>query len=166
MGASGWQYFVPYQYDVSKVLNDLREQVFQSGKYYKREPFWRYTDESEYDDAPDEDVRQELIEWLRTMKGMKEPTTLEELFLWNGEDGTHSILDIKGVSDVPDFGSISPLSPEELMSLFGTHGPTKSMVEQKTDEIMNLRERWQGTYVVVYKDGLPNEIFITGFSGD
>lgn len=166
MGASGWQYFVPYQSDIKKALNDLREQVFQSGKYYKREPSWQYTDESEYDDAPDEDVRQELLEWLRTMKAMKEPTTIEELFLWNGEDGTHSILDIKDVSDMPDFGTISPLSQEELMLFFGTHKPTKAMVEQKAMEIMQLHKSWQGTYVIVYKDRLPNEIFITGFSGD
>ena len=166
MGASGWQYFVPYQSDIKKALNDLREHVFQSGKYYKREPFWQYTDESEYDDAPDEDVRQDLLEWLRTMKAMKEPTTIEELFLWNGEDGSHSILDIKDVSDMPDFETISPLSQEELMLFFGTHEPTKAMVEQKAVEIMQMRKSWQGTYVIVYKDSLPNEIFITGFSGD
>jgi hypothetical protein len=166
MGASGWQYFVPYQSDIKKALNELREQVFQSGKYYKRAPFWQYTEESEYDDAPDEDARQELIQWLRRMKAMKEPTTIEELFQWNEEDGTHSILDVKDVSDAPDFGTISPLSPEELISLFGTSEPTKAMVEQKADEIMGLRERWQGTYVILYEDGLPNEIFITGFSGD
>ena len=166
MGASGWRYFVPYQSDIKKALNDLREQVFQSGKYYKREPFWQHTYESEYDDAPDEDVRQDLLEWLRTMKAMKEPTTIEELFLWNGEDGTHSILDINDVSDMPDFGTISPLSQEELMLYFGTHEPTKAMVEQKAIEIMQLRKSWQGTYVIVYKDRLPYEIFITGFSGD
>lgn len=166
MGASGWQYIVPYQTDIQKALNELRGLVFQSGNYYKREPFWQDTDESEYDDAPDEEVRQQLVEWLHKMKSMKEPTTIEELFLWNGEDGTHSILDIKGVSDVPDYGAISPLSLEELVSLFGTQQPTRAMIEQKTDEIMGLRKSWQGTYVIVFKDGFPNEIFITGFSGD
>jgi len=166
VGASGWQYFVPYQSDITRALHELREQVFQSGKYYKREAFWQNTAESEYDNEPDEELRQELIEWLRTMKAMKEPTTIEELFLWNEEDGTHSILDIKGVSTQPDFGTISPLSQDELMLFFGTHKPTRAMVEQKAVEIMQLRKRWQGTYVIVYKDGLPNEIFITGFSGD
>lgn len=166
MGASGWQYFVPYQSDITQALYELKEQVFQSGKYYKQEPFWQNTDESEYNDEPDEELRQELIEWLRTMKAMKEPTTIEELFLWNGEDGTHSILDIKSVSAEPDFGTISPLSQEELMLFFGTYEPTKAMVEQKAVEIMQLRKSWQGTYVIAYKDGLPNDIFITGFSGD
>jgi hypothetical protein len=166
VGASGWQYFVSYQPDIAKALNELKELVFQSGNYYKREPFWQDTDESEYDDAPDEELRQQLIEWLRTMKAMKEPTTIEELYLWNEEDGTHSILDIKSISAEPDFGTISPLSPETLIELFGTYEPTKAVVERKTVEIMKLRERWQGTYVILYEDGLPSEIFITGFSGD
>ena len=50
--------------------------------------------------------------------------------------------------------------------MFGTHEPTRAIVQQKADELMDLRERWQGTYVVVYQDGLPHEIYITGFSGD
>ena len=166
MGASGWQYFVPYQSDVQKALDDLRVQVFQSGKYYIGEPVWQNMDESEYDEYPEEDMREELKEWLHKMKSMKEPTTIEELLEWNGEDGTHSILDIKKVSDEPDFGTISPLSPKELVSMFGTHEPTRAIVQQKADELMDLRERWQGTYVVVYQDGLPHEIYITGFSGD
>src|SRR4051794_13947168 len=28
MGASGWSYYVPYQGDVNKALQDLRQQVF------------------------------------------------------------------------------------------------------------------------------------------
>ena len=166
MGASGWQYFVPYQSDIAKALNELREQVFESDDYYKRLPLWQDMDEDEYANEPNEDIREQLTSWLRTMKAMKDPTTIEELFMWNGEDGTHSILDINNVSDSPDFGTISPLSQKELMSFFGTYEPTRAMVEQKANEIMDLRERWQGTYVIVYKDGLPNEIFFTGFSGD
>jgi len=34
MGASNWAYFVPYQVDINKALQDLREDVFNSGNYY------------------------------------------------------------------------------------------------------------------------------------
>jgi len=37
MGASGWSYFVPYQPDIQKALQELREVVFQRGGYYRRE---------------------------------------------------------------------------------------------------------------------------------
>jgi hypothetical protein len=33
MGASGWLYTVPYQEDISKALQELREEVFQSEMY-------------------------------------------------------------------------------------------------------------------------------------
>lgn len=166
MGASGWQYFVPYQSDIQKALDELRVQVFQSGKYYVGEPVWQNMDESEYDEYPEEDMREELKEWLRRMKSLKEPTTIEELLDWNGEDGTHSILDIAGISSTPKFGMAIPLSSQQLIDLFESEKPTKDLIEQKVDEIMGLRKRWEATYIVIYKDGLPNEIFFAGFSGD
>jgi len=166
MGASSWQYFVPYQSNIQKALDELRAEVFQSGKYYIGEPVWHSIDESEYDEYPEEDMREELKEWLRRMKSMDKPITIEDLLEWNGEDGTHSILDITRVSVKPDFGTISPLAHEELISMFGTHEPTSIMIEQKANKIMELRERWQGTYIIVYKDGLPEQIYVAGFSGD
>lgn len=33
MGASGWDYIVPYQADLQAALDDLRRQVFSSGDY-------------------------------------------------------------------------------------------------------------------------------------
>lgn len=33
MGASGWEYLVPYQADLQAALNDLRRRVFESGDY-------------------------------------------------------------------------------------------------------------------------------------
>jgi len=157
---------VPYQSDITKVLNDLREQVFQSGMFYKREPFWQDLDDDEYTNKEDEDLREQLTDWLGTMKVMKEPATIEELLMWNGEDGTHSMIDITGISSTPDFGKAAPLSSQQLVDLFGTEKPARNLVEQKVTEIMQLRERWQATYIIVYKDELPDQIFFTGYSGD
>ena len=33
MGATGWIYFVPYQLDIEKALQALRDEVFRTGKY-------------------------------------------------------------------------------------------------------------------------------------
>jgi hypothetical protein len=97
---------------------------------------------------------------------MKEPATIEELLMWNGEDGTHSMIDITGISSTPDFGKAAPLSSQQLVDLFGTEKPARNLVEQKVTEIMQLRERWQATYIIVHKDELPDQIFFTGYSGD
>ena len=165
MGASGWTHFVPYESDIANALNGLREQVFQSGKYYQREAFWQDMNEDDYSNE-DRDIREDSINWLRRMKAMKEPTTIEELILWNEEEGTHSIIDITDTSQMPEFGKAAPLSSEKLTDLFGTHEPTRIMVEQKIDEIIQLRENGQATYTIVYKDGLPDQIFFAGDSGD
>ena len=166
MGVSGWKYFVPYQSNITKALNELREQVFQSGKFYKRQPFWQDLDDDEYADEEDEDLRAQLSDWLRTMKALKEPTTIDELLVWNEEDGTHSILDYTEISSIPEIGKIAPLSPQQLLNLFDTEKPTHNMVKQKVDTIMQLRETWQATYIIIYQADLPNQIFFTGYSGD
>ena len=33
MGASGWEYIVPYQHDLAAALADLRRYVFERGDY-------------------------------------------------------------------------------------------------------------------------------------
>jgi hypothetical protein len=34
MGASGWQYFIPYESDIESVFQKLRNQVFKSKQYF------------------------------------------------------------------------------------------------------------------------------------
>jgi hypothetical protein len=84
--------------------------------------------------------------------------------------GTHSILDISGVSPSRADGAIYPLSDESIVSLFGTDQPTRGMIERwaKRDDPAryDLYKRWQGFYFTVYKDGQPDEIYIEGASGD
>jgi hypothetical protein len=69
------------------------------------------------------------------------------------------------VSDVADFGALTPLPPEVLLDLFGTEQPTREMVEG-SDELYDALERGQGVYVVVYEGGRPSEIFFAGYSYD
>jgi len=40
------------------------------------------------------------------------------------------------------------------------------LVAAKAHDLQTVRTRWEGTYVIVYKDGKPDEVFFTGFSGD
>ena len=159
MGASGWAYYVPYQPNIGKVLQGLRDEVIRRGEYYKRPAFWTDISEDDYEDEDDK-------AWLRRMKSLPEPTTIEGLLEWNGEDGTRSIIDISGIAEAPDFGVAAPLAPQQLMELFGTDRPTRRMIEEAEEKIQDSRRRWEGTFVIVYKDGTPDEIFFTGYSGD
>ena len=143
MGASGWSYFVPYQEDVGKALEELRQREFEAGRYNRLDEYW-----------PEKRM----------------PVSIDELMEWNETEGTHSIIDIFwGVADEPgtdNFAMATPLSTDELMEFFGTQQPTHAMIVEHEDEVMDYRSRWEATYVIVYKDDQPDEIFFTGFSGD
>lgn len=80
------------------------------------------------------------------------------------EDGTRSILDMDGVSDSPDYCKVCRLSEDELLRLYSTTRPTHEMVE----ELLFLEDarRGQGTYIVLYSDGVPSEILFAGYSFD
>jgi hypothetical protein len=164
MGASGWSYRVPYQPDLNQALQQLRTAVFERGAYYKPAVFYEHLLEV-VDTLPGE-VRQGLEEQIEQRKQLPPPGTIEELFEQNGEEGTHSILDIDRVDTADDFGVINPLSRDELLAFFGTEQPGWQQVEPKADELQSLRVRWQGVCVIIYEDDSPREIFFTGYSGD
>jgi hypothetical protein len=141
MGATTWDYFTDYEDDAGAALQKLREKVFREGKYE------RFTFSS------------------------KKPQTIDDLLEGQGESGTHSILDIQGVSPEPEFGAVCPMPVERLQELFGTDKPTRKMVEEKLgdEELIEdplVSERWQGVYFTVYRDGRPNELYFIGTSGD
>jgi len=103
VGASGWMYFVRYQPDIQKALQELREEVFQRGDYYKQEPYWRQLTFEQYlppVDLSDEE-REAYRESFQQQQALPDPTSIETLLEWNGEEGTHSILDVNTIVDTP-----------------------------------------------------------------
>ena len=163
MGASSWIYFVPYQPDINAALQSLREKVFESGAYWLRVPIHLVPGE---DGGWDLEAMRARVAEERRKAGL--PRSIEELLLRNEDDGTHSILDIESVSDTPDFGRAASLTREELLDLFDTDKPTHSLIEESLDRVRRsrLRRRWEGSYVIIYKSGEPDEIFFFGYSGD
>jgi hypothetical protein len=93
------------------------------------------------------------------------PATIEEVLENMDEDGTRSILDMTHVAEQPDFFAVAPLSPDQLLSLFGTRQPTHEMIVGNYDLYEEI-DRGQGVYIIVYKDGKPAEIFFAGYSFD
>ena len=73
---------------------------------------------------------------------------------------------IERISPVPSFGAAALLSSQQLIEIFGTEKPERNMIEQKRNEIQGIRDRWEATYIIVYKNSKPDEIFFAGFSGD
>lgn len=147
MGASGWDYSVPYQEDLGGAFDALRRKVFEERDYY-----W----------GPGGDWRPEAerLPW---------PETEEEL--WAHElvqhDGTHSILDIFriiGPGEEPDYSTMKQVTEEEALRVLGARKLTRAHVP-RFEEFDHWR--WYGRCAVLHDDrGEPQEIYFWGFSGD
>lgn len=143
MGASGWNYYVPYQEDLAVALEQLRQRVFQEGEYF-REP----------EDEPGE---------------RPEPATIEEL--WEDEEvqesGTHSILDmfrVVGPGEAAEIAAVQPVTSAEVRGIVGAGLLTREHV-RLLEPLAS--ERWFGRCAVLHDvAGKPQEIYFWGFSGD
>ncbi len=147
MGAHPYWYTVKHQANKQKALDELREREFRAGRYNPVIPFLNFP---VTDDAPAPGAQHGSI---------------EEAMQDEAEDGTRSILDILAVSDEPDFCMAAPLPQEMLLSLYGTAEPTREMIEQNMDFFEDL-ERGHCVYIVLYKDGQPDELYFAGYSFD
>jgi hypothetical protein len=185
MGASGWSYFVPYQKDINRALQDLKDEVFKRGQYEK--PFEFDVNELErqreflasiYRTLPEGLLREQSMRFLdlagaaaKHQRPRRKPKTIKQLLEQSEENGTHSILDIERVADTKAFGAVVPLSKQQLLEFFGTEQPGREALEKwsrRVDlpEAEPLYERWEGIYVIVYKDSAADEIYFEGCSGD
>src|SRR5664279_3921906 len=166
MGASGWSYFVPYEADIHTALEKLRQEVFQRGDYLLMED-WELWGEADDRIEAGDDPAVVNADRLAKRAALPKPASIDELFEWNEDAGTHSIIDIeRGVSTDPDFGTVSPLTDHQLIAAFGTTKPIHAQIEQwddSGDPLGSLRGRGKGLYIAVYEDGSPSELYFAGF---
>jgi hypothetical protein len=168
MGASEWFYFTPYQPDPEAALQKLRNEVFARGEYYKPwDPVSQFR--LMLSQAPPEE-REAMEQYLQSLPPSPleppdpPPASIRELLEFNAESGTHTILDITHTSDRIAFAAAAPVAEEVLLANYGTTQPTREQVESSPLGVS--LERWQAVYLVVYKDGQPQEIAFLGCSGD
>lgn len=147
MGAEPYWYFVPYESNINSALQKLREREFNAGRYH---PALSHLDFPLTASSPSPGARHPSIDAARRAAR---------------EDGTRSILDIETIGLHSDFGVAGRLDDAALRALYGTTQPTHQMVEDEI-EILEPVERGQAAYVVVYKDGKPDELFFAGYSYD
>jgi hypothetical protein len=180
VGASGWQYFTPYREDVAVALEELRQKVFREKSYGDPVLKTDFLEQLKANLSPEElkafeaqfaqhaELLQGMQEQLEGMQGQQaDAETIDELLEMCAESGTHSILDImQGLSDGPEFGTAFPMPDDVKRGLYGTATPTHDQVEAKMHERADELERWSCWYVIVYKDGRPDEIYFEGCSGD
>lgn len=98
------------------------------------------------------------------------PVDADTLIAAQTTSGTHSIIDIcNGLSEEPEYFTAAPLTADQTIEIFGTAQPATSQVLLwlTTYDIGQIRDRWEGVYVVSYSpDGEPEQIHFTGYPGD
>ncbi len=150
MGASGWEYVVPYQDDLAAALDALRRQVFAAGNYMSPADYG-YPAPGSVDDI----VQETYWEFMGTC-------------------GTHSIIDVLNVAPVDDTeqhsGTIRPLTGAEYEALFGAASPSRAQYNAVSNTAMLYDfvtgGRWTGRSAVLWTAGEPSEIAFWGYSGD
>jgi len=167
MGAYFYSYIVNYKpqpdvlfpelrqpdFCVRTALADLRCWVFLSGTYQPIKP-----------------VPGDLSEPLSLIPGSELSAIREALATFtvavrDTNDGSRSILDLDHVAEARKFGVVAPLRGKVLLRLFGTTQPTREMVEMN-DGFFEYADRGKGIYIVLYKNGEPDEVLFAGYSFD
>jgi hypothetical protein len=178
MGASGWIYFTPYNPDTGVALQQLHVDNAPSPEEYAellsaQINMLKKSIATAGEWAPagmDEELQDQLTWRLEGLEELPQPKTTEQLIeqyrYIRGEEGTHSILDITRISDKSETCAATPFSEQELLELFGTTRPTRELVQQQRDKVMDARRSGSASYAIVYKDGVPDELCFAAFTGD
>jgi hypothetical protein len=136
MGASGWEYYVPYQPDLQAALDELRRRVLDSGDYWWAVPYEFGRPACDYPDRPrteDELWAEEAVQ----------------------ESGTHSILDVRRVEPVTEAEAMERLGVAQLTRAHV--GALQSLVAERWSG---------RCAVLHDAAGEPSEIYFWGTSGD
>jgi hypothetical protein len=178
MGATGWTYTTPYETEPEVALERLREEIFAAGDYLPPGGIMRFPQL-----PPGTSLRIQIImaalraiaalsvaiHWIA--RGGRQPRSIDELLHMTGESGTHSILDITHIADIPEFCAATPLSKHRYLKFFGTTTPTRAQIDAASDahgeQFDEGIRRWEAVYIVVHDEsGSPVEYVFVGASGD
>jgi hypothetical protein len=138
VGASAWTYWVPYQGDVSVVLQELRDQVFRDGAYYRVRA----------------DMTPASIEELMEANDESGTHSILDVFTVAPAPQMGAVAPLGAAEQQALFGTARPsradveARPDAAMQLVTAAGP------------------WAGVYVVAYEGDAPSEIGFFGHSGD
>ena len=162
VGASGWDYRVPFAGSVQESLIATQRQVLSSGEYIWP---WENIDPDDIDEADDVAARPTTLAELTEAKRIED--------FW--DEGTHSILDVERVwteGDETDFACVRPLAVAELVQVFGSQYPSAADFDRVyqpgpsglLEDLMG--QKWSGRSMVIYSDEIPTEVYFWGWSGD
>ena len=161
MGASGWDYLVPFDTDVATTLAVLHDELFRAeyaDDYATLEELW--ADEEFMGEAG----THTLLDTYRLLTTTAQPVPL------HGED----------------YNTLRPLAPERVLHHFGTERPSLLQYQEQREADRRADEhrtyppvadtpvtlddeatmRWAGLYLLLYENDRPAHVAFWGSSGD
>jgi len=168
MGASGWQYFVPWEKDVGRALATLRNEVFRQGKYWsptKRKPA---TIEKLLEKCAESGTHSILdVNRITTEPHPPSLNTFFQSFVAEGHTPTAEEVAAYLTEVGRASGSVTALPEDLVRQACGTTKPTRAQLEEALPGWIGVSPRGTGLWTTAYdRDGKPTELLFFGFSGD
>jgi len=136
---TAWRYTVPYQPDLQRALDELRNETFRRGAY--------------------------LQPWL--LQGPSPPPLdITEALARAGPAGTHSVLDVDRISLLRGEGRVWLAPPELRLRVFAALAPSTADIEGRRFGLVHGLDVGEGAVVVVHdSSGRPSHLLFEGLSG-
>jgi hypothetical protein len=138
MGGEAWDYTTRWEPDLDAALARAQEETLKSGGYGRQ--------------------------WSK--KNLPPNPTIADVRQAYELEGSASVLDVVRLGAEPGPEVAGPFADDVLFDLFGTLQPTRAAVMAKFGEILELLQRGEAAYVVVYESGDPREILFVGYTAD
>ncbi len=192
MAGSGWSFLVEYDGKPESLMRSLETHVFQSGRFDIPIVEPEFLDEIDFFSVSDEE-REEMAEqygleamltvarrvgfadfvpWCVERMKTGRVETLEELRAMQclSSSGTHSPLDMSGISDAPEDFKLYPLADDQILKVFGTSRVRYDDVASRdmfvARSLPEAYANWQGVFVPVYTGDSITHAYVEGASGD
>jgi hypothetical protein len=142
MGAEFWEYYTPFNKDVTTTLEALRQQEFAAGRYNR----------SHLRPAT---IRQAIAN--TDADGTRSILDMERVASSPGDPGTVSPIPSDRLLAVFGTGRPTRQMVEEAF---------QAVDNEALDEVIEEIERGEGRYILLYEGDRPTEIFFCGYSYD
>jgi hypothetical protein len=156
-----WHYIVPHQPSVAKALQDLRDDVFEVGAFYKREQLYRRMLDRDRARMI-QDMKDGIRQAIQREEEKSRAESIEELIERTKPASTRSILDVERIVTKPDCGAVAPMPDQLRQEIFRTDRPSRVQAEESLERA--FRRIDANYYVVLYEGGDPHEILFIGYS--
>jgi hypothetical protein len=137
-GSQLWEYCVPYQPDMKKVLADLREREFKAGRFYRSELNPKNLDEA---------IRNADAAGTRSIIDIENVSPTR---------------DVMAIAPAPPEQLMALFGTDKPSHAMVETASTK--MQHEFQVFLETYDRGEGVYIIIYDGDHPSEIYVAGWS--